>query len=494
MANKKAPARQAQTTKKAKDAAAVASAESKEAETAPVVKKKRGRPPKKKEEPLKEEGSEDDEDDEPEPEDADGVVDIERLTVVRSWTPELTWTLVTALEEEEIRAGLFPPPGAIKRKGAKSKKHWQYLVAKECFEFDVKYGVAFTKAVKPKEQGFWSRKIKNKVKTYVHVILLVVAARANIQVMGQTGEGLESADDIIPGTALYTKWDAIQAHSPWFWQMRSLIGERPNLRPVGLGNNASEMDTSILTPHVDADGDVAAPSSPDDTSDLPDQLANMDTSDTDNQFGAPAGDEDEDESDGDGGKKTAADRRAKRKRSPSPSVDPIATATGRKKTKPQPRISAPTPAVKSTATVKGTKATSTKDKFSAVVAAEEATAQELLRLKQDKNKARNKVQLAQIESATQLKLEKLRARERTKMAKITLAQTKLEHDHQRFMATQSSHAGPGPSSMAGSSRFGTSGDDLYGFSSESSLFPDISGTSDAGNSSASAPFSFHSGY
>ncbi|KAJ7719818.1 hypothetical protein B0H16DRAFT_1897044 [Mycena metata] len=478
--NKKAPPCQAQTTKKAKDAAAVATAESKEAETAPAAKKKRGRPPKKKEEPLKEEGSEDDDAEGPESEDADGVVDID-------WTPELTWTLISALEEDEIRAGLFPPPGAIKRKGAKPKKHWQYLVAKECFEFDVKYGVAFTKAVKPAERGFWSRKIKNKVKT------LVDAARANIKVMGQTGEGVESADDIIPGTALYTKWDAIQAHSPWFWEMRSLIGERPNLRPVGLGNNASEMDTSILTPHVDAGGDVAAPSSPDDTSDLPDQLANMDTSDTD-QSGVPAGDEDEDESDGNGGKKTAADRRAKRKRSPSPSVDPIATATGRKKTKPQPGISTPTPTVKSAATVKGTKATSTKDKFSAVVAAEEATAQELLRLKQDKNKARNKVQLAQIESVTQLKLEKLRARERTKMAKITLAQTKLEHDHQRFMATQSAHAGPGPSSMAGSSRFGTSGDDLYGFSSESPLFPDISGTSDAGNSSASTPFSFHSGY
>lgn len=42
--------------------------------------------------------------------------------------------------------------------------------------------------------------------------------------------------------------EAIKNVSPWFFNIRSLIGERPNIIPAGIGNNTSGYDTSILLP------------------------------------------------------------------------------------------------------------------------------------------------------------------------------------------------------------------------------------------------------
>ena len=64
---------------------------------------------------------------------------------------------------------------------------------------------------------------------------------------------------------------------PWYWQLKAIISERPNQVPVGIGNNASNYDVSLLlasahtlelgdtssdgiidfddTQHVDGDGD-----------------------------------------------------------------------------------------------------------------------------------------------------------------------------------------------------------------------------------------------
>jgi len=39
----------------------------------------------------------------------------------------------------------------------------------------------------------------------------------------------------------------IQESCPWFFEMRDLIGERPNIVPSGLGNGNSNMDMSIFT-------------------------------------------------------------------------------------------------------------------------------------------------------------------------------------------------------------------------------------------------------
>lgn len=43
----------------------------------------------------------------------------------------------------------------------------------------------------------------------------------------------------------------ISATCPWFFEMRDLIAERPNMVPVGLGNSTTDIDPSILDPSLD---------------------------------------------------------------------------------------------------------------------------------------------------------------------------------------------------------------------------------------------------
>jgi hypothetical protein len=76
--------------------------------------------------------------------------------------------LITGIDDDaDVRAGLFPPPGSIKRKGGLPKKHFQWLLAQICFEEHPQYSEAFKKAITPAQQKLWWGKIKNKVKVYV---------------------------------------------------------------------------------------------------------------------------------------------------------------------------------------------------------------------------------------------------------------------------------------------------------------------------------------
>ncbi|KAJ7634031.1 hypothetical protein B0H17DRAFT_1217339 [Mycena rosella] len=318
--------RAAKSTAKAKHTADIAAAESREGEALKPPKRGRGRPrkdqnpvpPTKMDQP---EGSDDEED---MPEDGkEGGVDID-------WTKDLTWGLVTAIEEDDaIRRGLFPPPGSTKRNGGHPKKYFQWLLAKTLFEHHPQYAETFKKALdgKAKQQKPWWGKIKNRVK------VLTDKAQAHIEMMGQTGAGLESADEILPDTPLHTKWDEIKEDSPWFWHMRSLIGERPNLRPVGIGNNGDDMDTSILFPSA-SDNDHTRTSSPE-TTDFFDHFAGTGTEIDQHDLYKLS---DEEDSGDDGSVK-----RGKRKRASS-SPPP----TRPKKTKPQPALSTPAPASKPT--------------------------------------------------------------------------------------------------------------------------------------------------
>lgn len=84
--------------------------------------------------------------------------------------------------------------------------------------------------------------------------------------MGETGAGLTSADQISAGTELANKWGRlfilytfylmtklttlcqalISKDIPWFFEMKELIGERPNMIPVGIGNSGSDPDLTVL--------------------------------------------------------------------------------------------------------------------------------------------------------------------------------------------------------------------------------------------------------
>ncbi|KAJ7793224.1 hypothetical protein B0H14DRAFT_3560904 [Mycena olivaceomarginata] len=359
--------RAATVSNRALNAAAIAAAEGQE--STPTTKKKRGRP--KKTEPKPEP--------EPEPEldvasatEADGADEID-------WKDEdgieLTWKLITAIEDDQlIRDSLFPPVGAPKITGGKPKSDYQYQLATLLFVKHPKYEAAFAKAVTSKDKK----------------PCLVKKARVYINQMGQTGEGIKKEEDIHPGTAFTTKWDKIKKEFPWFFHVRSLIGERPNLMPTGLGNNESEalpLDQRHLL------------SSTSTMTVIPTCLLLHSLLPHPPYANASH---------------------------PSPGVDTVKPE--KKKTKPSPGVSQPAPTKTPAA-----KPVTAKDKFAAMAVAEEQTAQQSLQVRQSKVTARKEVELAQKE----FELEKLRMQGKAKVekerAKREILELKMKQEHEYRM-------------------------------------------------------------
>lgn len=174
--------------------------------------------------------------------------------------------------------------------------------------------------------------------------------------------------------------------------MRTLIAARPNLRPVGLGNNETEIDTSILlrTNDADADADDIDTSSngandADDTSTAPDDIK-------DGTRSVEPNSDSDDELPAAGAIVAGALKRPRAASSDGPKEKQRAV----KKTRPQTATSVPATA----APVK--KLAKTQDKFAATVLAEEETAQRALGLKREKVKGQTEVQLAKIQAEADL--------------------------------------------------------------------------------------------
>ncbi|KAJ6527138.1 hypothetical protein B0H19DRAFT_1335159 [Mycena capillaripes] len=421
------PRRAAAESNKAQDAAAIATSESKEieAENALPVKRPRGRPRKeKKPEPIANNEYEDD--------DAKGSDDVaaaqkaEIDNILIDWTDDLTFAMITAIEsDEEIRDGLFPGVGAIKRTGGKPKTHFYYKVAVALFAEHPLYTDVFAidpeqkAALRSQQRKLGIEKIKNKINT------LIKKGKENITMMGQTGAGLENEEEIEPGSGLATKWDVIKADSPWFFNMRDLIAARPNLQPVGLGNNNSGFDIDLLL--RTHDGDDTSSAAADDTQDLPSQLSDpVDIS------------SESDDEDLLTGPTMAGSSKRKREEMDSKPKDP---ATSR-------------PAAPALPTTK--KPLNAKERFSATILAEEKTTQLALGLKREKNNAHKEVALAKIQADTEVRLAKEKGKADSKReeraGKLELYRLKLEHEHQLRMAQMQA----GPSSMSFSGSTGSS--------------------------------------
>jgi hypothetical protein len=96
--------------------------------------------------------------------------------------------------------------------------------------------------------------------------------------MGQTGAGIHQATDVITSidSAVTNCWSMylyatllnplqeliyvlakIQDKHPWFWELKALISERPNMVPVGVGNNSTPINISLpQTPDTSGFGDI----------------------------------------------------------------------------------------------------------------------------------------------------------------------------------------------------------------------------------------------
>ncbi|KAJ7230131.1 hypothetical protein GGX14DRAFT_410034, partial [Mycena pura] len=74
--------------------------------------------------------------------------------------------------------------------------------------------------------------------------MLEKECRAIRQTMQETGSGNRTTqaelDALDENDERRSAWGAILADAPWYFQMRDIIGERPNHEPVALGNSTSE--------------------------------------------------------------------------------------------------------------------------------------------------------------------------------------------------------------------------------------------------------------
>ncbi|KAJ7346279.1 hypothetical protein DFH08DRAFT_961721 [Mycena albidolilacea] len=438
----KAKAKRAVTASaKATRAGDIAAAEALEDEAEPV-KKKRGRPKKKKAEetPVSELIQEDT------ATDSKDEIDVE-------------WTLVTAIESDEAtRDSFFPGVGAIKLNGGTPKTHFHYQLAITCFADHPFYEESF----EPAGAKFWRGKIKNRIGA------LVLKAKDNMAAMGETGAGIESEAEIGTGTALSTKWDLIKSESPWFFNMRTLIVARPNLRPVGLGNNETEIDTSILLRTNDADADADdIDTSSNGVNDADDTSTALDDIKDGTRSVEPNSDSD-DELPAAGAIVAGALKRPRATSSDGPKEKQRAV----KKTRPQTATSVPATA----APVK--KLAKTQDKFAAIVLAEEETTQRALGLKREKVKGQTEVQLAKIRAEADLKIAKQNGdtdrKRRKRESKTDLSRLRMEQEHQYRMAQLQSRAGP--STFAGSATSSSHhADSLSGFDDSGLPLPGFGG-------------------
>ncbi|KAJ7135078.1 hypothetical protein C8R46DRAFT_1048023 [Mycena filopes] len=206
----------------------------------------------KKKKTVVDESSEDSADElDEEDRDVDGVLDID-------WkgAPELSEQLLALIAENtDIKRSLYPPcgPNASSAKGGgKPKTGAQWDLAVLLLGNIPKFKDSIAACETPKEKLAYANKIKNRLSA------MAKTCRAFNTEMGETGAGIQNAAqiDMAKTNAFTTKWEEISAKCPWYFEMRNLIGQRPNLVPTGLGNSASAVVTGVIIPAP------PAPSSP----------------------------------------------------------------------------------------------------------------------------------------------------------------------------------------------------------------------------------------
>ncbi|KAK1219732.1 hypothetical protein PQX77_017538 [Marasmius sp. AFHP31] len=185
----------------------------------------------------------------------------ENESVEVDWSDvDLSLPIVTAIMESRvIKKVLYPSPGSntsTANGGGTTKVEAQYMVATAVFATHDSYKDMFVKGAKSaKGREKWSLKIKNRL-VKMHKIVAEIKEE-----MGATGVGIRSTDEInknIP-SAVTNAWMKWSETAPWFFDMRDLIGERPNLVPTGLGNNETAINFDVLSTHiVDDDEDTGA--------------------------------------------------------------------------------------------------------------------------------------------------------------------------------------------------------------------------------------------
>ncbi|KAJ7174751.1 hypothetical protein C8R46DRAFT_1347809 [Mycena filopes] len=208
------------------------------------------------------ESSDDSVDELEEEEEEDGVLGI-------NWKadPALSETLLALIcEHTEIKRSLYPPcgPNASSTQGGgkpKTAAQWELCVLLVGQLPKYKESIAAATDM-PSTKLAYGNKIKNRLSA-----MAKTCRRYNAE-MGETGAGIDNASqiDMTKPNSFTTKWAQISAHCPWYFEMRNLIGQRPNLVPTGLGHSGSAVAAGVIIPPAAPPPPAAATDDDDNTS------------------------------------------------------------------------------------------------------------------------------------------------------------------------------------------------------------------------------------
>ncbi|KAJ7728689.1 hypothetical protein DFH07DRAFT_998729 [Mycena maculata] len=180
--------------------------------------------------------------------------------------PDLSCQLLTLImENKAIKQSLYPPCGpnaSTTKGGGKPKVNAQWDLCVLLLGHLAKYKDALEACTTPKDRLAYANKIKNRLSAMAKI------ARAFDDEMGQTGAGIHNSAEIDMSVtnSFTTKWAEISASCPWYFDMRNLIAQRPNLVPTGLGHSGTGVNADVIIPAATAvDDDETAPEEGDDT-------------------------------------------------------------------------------------------------------------------------------------------------------------------------------------------------------------------------------------
>ncbi|KAJ7790658.1 hypothetical protein B0H14DRAFT_3568945 [Mycena olivaceomarginata] len=165
------------------------------------------------------------------------------------WDNERSEKLIALImEHTHIKRALFPPCGpnaSTTKGGGKSKASAHFDLCKLLLADEEEYKDILNRADNsPKDKTALALKIKNRLRAMSRT------TRDYITEMGETGAGIDNAAqiDMTVSNAFTNKWAEICEECPWFFDMRNLIAQRPNLVPTGVGNSTTSVSNGVIIP------------------------------------------------------------------------------------------------------------------------------------------------------------------------------------------------------------------------------------------------------
>ncbi|KAJ6583200.1 hypothetical protein B0H10DRAFT_1962287 [Mycena sp. CBHHK59/15] len=182
--------------------------------------------------------------------------DCNHVTVLADLPPRLgrpKWEVppLISCTNRGIKQSLYPPCGpnvSTTNGSGKPKVNTQWKLAVLLLGDLDKYRDVLATCVKPNQKLVLANKMKNRLRAYVGLTLMANITQDYDTEMGQMGAGIQNASEIDMSieNPFTTKWAEISAACPWYFDMRNLIAQCPNLVPTGVGHSSTGIAADII--------------------------------------------------------------------------------------------------------------------------------------------------------------------------------------------------------------------------------------------------------